>query len=607
MTDITKTVIVNTAYKEHYMTINERVEALRGQMKSAGFSAWIINGTDPHQSEYVSDRWHSRRWISGFTGSAGTVVITEKQALIWVDSRYFVQCADQIKGTVYEMRKVDGPEATSPLAFLKETFKNNEKVGISAETLMVSAKKRYLDNGINIQATDDLLDAIWTDRPAMPENPVVQMDTELTGLSAQQKIDKIRENGKENNEDYQLVSSLDDIAWILNLRGCDIEDTPVFIAHLLIGPKDVKLFTPDTRFTESDPKVTPDCYTVLPYDAIADELEKLHDATVRLNPDRINMKLLNALQKARNIKISEGREYSTDLKAVKNEAELDGMRIAHILDGVALVNFLAMVKRNEYDFTEVSIAKALADEREKEEDYLGPSFSTIAGFGAHGAVVHYSATEETDIPIQGNGLLVLDSGGQYTCGTTDITRTLLFGEATQEQKEDYTMVLKGHLALASQVFPKGTTGHQIDCLAHQFLWQRGLDYFHGTGHGVGHRLAVHEGPQRISSKQGTGAPVALEAGMVISDEPGLYKEGKHGIRIENLVAVTEAMKTEFGQFLTFEVLTCCPYERDLIVKDMLSKDEIEMVDDYHRWVREMLIDMVDEDAKDYLVEATKPL
>lgn len=585
------------------MDINEKVTALRGEMEKAGLKAWIINGTDPHQSEYVCDRWHARRWISGFTGSAGTVVVTMDKALIWVDSRYFVQCAAQIKGTVFEMRKVDGPEATSPVDFLTETFPNGEKVGISAETLMISAKLRYNAKGINIQATADILDNIWTDRPNMPENPVTRMDDEICGLTPMQKIDSIRELGKKAHEDYHLVSSLDDIAWILNLRGTDIDDTPVFLAHLLIGPECVKLFTPKARFTD----VTPDCYEVLPYDAIEDELAKLKDVTVRLNPDRINMRLRNGLDRATGVKVSEGREYSTDLKAVKNETELEGMRIAHILDGVAMVNFLAMVKRNEYDFTEVSIAKALSDEREMEEDYLGPSFSTIAGFAEHGAVVHYSATEETDKAIEGNGLLVLDSGGQYTCGTTDITRTLLFGAATEEQRKDYTLVLKGHLALASQVFPRGTTGHQLDVLAHQFLWQNGMSYFHGTGHGVGFRLSVHEGPQRVSAAQGTGAPVPLEKGMVISDEPGLYKEGKHGIRIENLIAVTEAMKNEFGQFYAFEILTACPYERDLIVKEMLTQDEIDMVDDYHRWVREVLIDMVNEDAKQYLIEATQPL
>ena len=585
------------------MQVNEKLDALRNEMKKAGLNAWIINGTDPHQSEYVCDRWASRRWISGFSGSAGTVIVTQEKALIWVDSRYFVQCADQIRGTAFEMRKLDGPEATRPIDFLAENLSKGKKVGISAETLMIAAKDRYTQKGIDIVATDDLLDNIWLDRPAMPENPVVSLDDSLTGMSLQEKVGKIREIGHQKGEDYHLISSLDDIAWILNLRGNDIDDTPVFLAHLLIGPDSVKLFTPKARFKN----VKADGFEVLPYDSVAAELSMLKNVTVRLNPERINMKMKNALDKAINVKISNGREYSTDLKAVKNETELEGMRIAHILDGVALVNFLALVDRNEYDFTEVSIAKALSDERELEEDYLGPSFNTIAGFGAHGAVVHYSATEETDIPIEGNGLLVLDSGGQYTCGTTDITRTLLFGKATREQKEDYTLVLKGHLALSSQVFPKGTTGHQLDALAHQFLWQRGLDYFHGTGHGVGHRLSVHEGPQRVSSKQGTGEPVALEPGMVLSDEPGIYKEGRHGIRIENLVAVTEAMETEFGKFYTFEVLTCCPYERKLIVKNMLSPAELDMVNDYHSWVREMLLPLVDENARDYLIRATEPL
>jgi len=585
------------------MTINERVSKLRQEMSKQGLAAWIINGTDPHQSEYVSPRWQSRKWISGFTGSAGTVIVTMDRALIWVDSRYFVQCADQIRGTVFEMKKIDGPEASSPLDFLSDTFSDNQKVGISAETLMVSARDKYISRGINIQATDDILNLIWTDRPAMSDYPVEKMDDEVCGMTASQKIETLRAMGKKNKEDCQLVSSLDDIAWILNLRGSDIDDTPVFLAHLLICPDKVMLFTPESRFSD----VKPECYEVLPYDSVASVLSSLSDVTVRINPDRINMRLMNAIQSAHNVKISEGREYSTDLKAAKNESELEGMRVAHILDGVAMVNFLAMVDRNEFDFTELSISQALSDEREREEDYLGPSFSTIAGFGAHGAVVHYSATEETDIPITGNGLLVLDSGGQYTCGTTDITRTLLFGKATKEQKEDYTLVLKGHLALSSQIFPKGTTGHQLDALAHQFLWQRGMDYFHGTGHGVGHRLSVHEGPQRISSKQGAGEPVPLEPGMVLSDEPGIYKEGKHGIRIENLVAVTESMKTDFGTFYTFEVLTCCPYERKLIDKSLLSADEIRMVDEYHQWVREMLIDMVDDEAKDYLKKATAPL
>lgn len=585
------------------MTVNEKVSALRDEMKKTGLDAWIVNGTDPHESEYVNERWQTRKWLSGFTGSAGTVVVTKDKAIIWVDSRYFVQCAAQIKGTCFEMRKLNGPEASHPMDFLSSEFKDGGKVGISAETLMVATEESYREDGIDIVPMDDIIDAIWTDRPPMPDNPVERMPDDVCGETSEEKIARIREASSKNGEDYDLISSLDDIAWILNLRGSDIEDTPVFMAHLLIGPDSVRLFTPKERFKD----VQPNGFELFDYDEIVPALRNLRDCTVRINPRRINMKLRKALDEAVNVKVSNGREYSTDFKACKNDSELEGMRIAHILDGVALVNFLAMVKRNEFDFTELSIAQALEDERALEEDYLGPSFSTIAGFADHGAVVHYSATEDTDKAIEGNGLLVLDSGGQYTCGTTDVTRTLLFGEATQEQKEDYTLVLKGHLALCSQVFPKGTAGVQLDVLAHQFLWQKGMNYFHGTGHGVGFRLSVHEGPQRISAGIGSEKPVSLEKGMVVSDEPGLYKEGKHGIRIENLIAVVPAMKTDFGEFYTFETLTVCPYERDLICKDMLTESEVSMIDDYHEWVYETLKDMVDESSLDYLREATKPL
>ena len=582
------------------MTVNERVQALRRLMDENGLSAWIINGTDPHESEYVSERWKSRRWISGFTGSAGFVVITALKALIWVDSRYFVQCAEQIKGSSFEMKKLDGPDASSPVDWIKENV--HGKTGIAADTLMVEKQRKYAEKGIEITPFRDLLDEIWTDRPAMPASAVVRMSDRLCGESIQSKVDRIRKGVADKGAEWTLVSSLDDIAWTLNLRGSDIDDTPVFLAHLLIGPSCVKLFTPVSRFTEKLLSELP--FEVFEYNEITAHLGQLENTSILLNPQRINSMLFGALPSS--VKVVEGREISTDLKACKNKAELEGMRTAHILDGVALVNFLAMVDEGKYSFTEVSIAQALANEREQEKDYLGPSFATIAGFADHGAVIHYSATEETDREIKGNGLLVLDSGGQYTAGTTDITRTLLFGRATKEQKEDYTLVLKGHLALAAQVFPEGTNGHQLDILAHMFLWNRGMTYFHGTGHGVGFRLSVHEGPQRISIHPAS-AEVRLQEGMILSDEPGIYKEGKHGIRIENLVAVVPAMKTEFGQFYTFETLTCCPYERKLIDRDMLTAEEIELVDTYHAWVWEKLHSLVDPDAVEYLRKATAPL
>lgn len=583
------------------MKVNEKVDELRNQMKKKGLAAWIINGTDPHNSEYVNARWRSREFISGFTGSAGIVVITMDKALIWVDSRYFVQCASQIKKTYFEMKKIDGPEASNPYQWLCENLKKNAKVGIASETLMVADERKLSDMGVKICPCEDILNKVWKDRPDMPSFPVVEMEEELCGESVKSKIERIRAKAKEDKASYVLVSSLDDIAWILNLRGSDIQDTPVFMSHLLIGPKDVKLFTPVERF--KDVNLKDKNYKVLPYENVIEELS-LVKGSICLNPKKINMQLFSAI--GSDVKIVEKEEYSTLFKACKNEEELSGMRAAHILDGVALVNFLAEVASKKNDYTEVSIALALEEERAMEESYLGPSFDTIAGFAHHGAVVHYSATKKTDIPITGNGLLVLDSGAQYTFGTTDITRTLLFGKATKEQKQDYTLVLKGHLALASQIFPKGTDGHQLDVLAHQFLWNNGMTYFHGTGHGVGHRLSVHEGPQRISISP-LCAGITLEKGMVISDEPGVYKEGKHGVRIENLVAVTEAFENEFGTFYTFETLTCCPYERKLIDTSLLTDEEINLVDGYHAWVYSKLKDMVEPKALKYLKEATKPL
>lgn len=580
------------------MLIDKKVQLLRRQMRKNKLAAFIINGTDPHKSEYVCDRWQAREWISGFTGSAGTVVVTDKQALIWVDSRYYVQCKAQIKGTCFEMRKIDGPEATSPVDFIVENIKK-ERVGISAETLMLSTKRSYKDKGINIVPCADLLDKIWDDRPSFPDSKVVTMPVKFSGESLSSKVARIREAAKKDGADYVLISSLDGIAWTLNLRGNDIEDTPVFLSYLLIGPDDIMLFTSESReldFDEEQMEVS-----VLPYEKTANVLKEI-SGTVALNPNTTNMLIYDALKKCKIVEIAE--DYSTNFKACKNPVELEGMRKAHIVDGVALVNFMAKVEARTTSYTEVSIAKLLEDERKKSKDYLGPSFSTIAGFADHGAVVHYSATEETDKAINGSGLLVLDSGGQYPYGTTDITRTLLFGRPTKEQKEDYTLVLKGHLALANSVYPKGTSGHQLDVLAHRPLWQYGMTYFHGTGHGVGHHLSVHEGPHRISTYPSN---VALEPGMVVSDEPGVYKEGKHGIRIENLIAVKEHLKNEFGTFYAFETLTCCPYELKLIEKNMLTAGEIKKVNAYHKWVWDTLKGLVSPEGKEWLKKATMPL
>ncbi|MCQ2397913.1 MAG: aminopeptidase P family protein [Sphaerochaetaceae bacterium] len=560
------------------LTVNEKISRLRKLLAQKGLSAWIVNGSDPHRSEYVCDRWQTRRWLSGFTGSAGTVVVTAQQAVIWVDSRYFIQCAEQIRGTCFEMRHLDGPDSSKPSDFLS----GMKNVGIAAETLSIAAMREYKAKGVEICPCEDFIDELWVDRPSIPNGYIEVIEDEICGESSDSKMGRIREKMKQDGVNWCLLSSLDDIAWVTNRRGCDVKNTPVFLSYLLIGENDVKLFCGET------------------YGQVFQALEGL-SGTVRLDPHKVNLKLFNCIH----TKVQEGSDYTVLMKACKNETELNGMRLAHIMDGVAMVNFLAHFKScKKGEFSELSVIEELEEEREREESYLGPSFDTLAGFGEHGAVVHYRADAESDRKICKNGLLVLDSGGHYLCGTTDITRTVLIGRAAKKQKEDYTLVLKGHLALASQSFPEGTTGHQLDVLAHAPLWNQGLNYFHGTGHGVGFRLSVHEGPHNISVRY---KDVPLQEGMVVSDEPGIYREGSHGVRIENLVAVVPSMKTDYGEFLTFETLTCCPYERELIEKSMLTAEEIDLIDTYHSWVFGKLKKLVDRESLKYLEEATKPL
>ena len=586
------------------MTVNEKIYALRKVMKENDLDAYIINGTDPHQSEYVSECWQTRAFISGFTGSAGTVIITQYDAYIWVDSRYFIQCELEIKDTEFRMKKIDGTEAETINDYLK-SLGSDKSIGISAETITISEIKEYEKEGIKIKPVPDLLNIIWENRPAIPCFPVIKLSDKLCGKSVKEKIEDLRKKIKSVNADCTLISSLDDIAWILNLRGSDINNCPVFISYLFIDENNAILYTSLEHFKKI--KTENLLYKIEDYNNISDKLSNLNSCSIYLNPEKTNMYLYSKINKD-NVKIIFGNDYSTLMKACKNTSEIEGMINAHIQDGAAMVNFLSEVYSTytSEKYNELSLAKLLEEKRKKSKDYINPSFDTISAYKEHGAIVHYSATAQTNKDISGNGLLVLDSGGQYKMGTTDITRTLLFGKATKEQKIDYTLVLKGHLALTKQCFPQKTTGLQLDILAHQFLWNQGLNYYHGTGHGVGCRLNVHEGPQRISSHANAGK-VALEEGMIISNEPGLYKEGKHGIRIENLIYVTSYMETDFGKFYKFNTLTCCPYEKKLILKEMLTAEEIEQINTYHTWVYRQLKNLVDKTSLPYLRESTLPL
>ena len=586
--------------------IDERLSNLRKEMQKAGINAYLITGTDPHQSEYVAPRWRTRAFISGFTGSAGTVIVTETEALLWVDSRYFIQAEEEIKGTEFRMLKLDTPGFPSPYEWLKENLKKDDVLGIDSNSISITeffrVSKELKKSRIEVKATDDLLDRIWKSRPAVPTTKCVEMRDEYAGFTASAKVSLIRLKLRENKAKWTLITSIDDIAWITNLRADDIPYNPVFYSYAFISLDKAIIYVSPKRFSSDIRKKAEEAFELRDYTDIFEDIGTLTRKGVGyFDPDKVNYIFAPFVDKPRNIR---GRDISTDLKARKNPSELEGMRRAHFLDGIAFANFMAKLNPTGI-YSEIEISERFEEEREKMEGYLGPSFAPISGFREHGAMCHYSASEKSNKKIAEEGLLVLDTGSQFEFGMTDLTRTLLFGiEATEEERRDYTLVLKGHLALASQRFLAGTTGVQLDILAKQFLWQAGMSYFHGTGHGVGCRLNVHEGPMRISSKL---IDVPMLPGMVVSDEPGLYKEGRHGIRIENLVAVQQDVNTEFGQFYSFETLSVVPYEKRLIDVRYLTDSEIDRINAYHKWVHDQIYDYVSNEAKIWLDEATSPI
>lgn len=586
--------------------IEERIDALRKEMSEIGVDAWFITGTDPHQSEYVAPRWRTREFITGFTGSAGTVIITKDKALLWVDSRYFLQGAQQIEGTEIILMKLDTDGTPEPWTWLQENMEKGSRVGVDGKTISIESFEKnsvtLKKKGIELVSTDDLLLPIWKDRPDVPCTPVTKMKDEYAGFTAAAKINFVRIKMRQMNASWTFIASIDDIAWLTNLRADDIPCNPVFVSFAFISFDKAILFIDERRFDSALLEETRKDFEVRPYESAYSDLASLtRRGTGYYSPDKVSYAFAPAINKKRNLT---GRDITTDLKARKNPVELEGMRRAHFLDGIAFANFMASLDPLG-KYTELSIARMLEDERKKMEGYLGPSFEPISAFRENGALCHYSPSEEHDKTVEGQGLLVLDTGSQFSFGMTDLTRTLLFGtEATEEQKRDYTLVLKGHLALARQIFPKGTRGVQLDVLARQFLWCAGEHYMHGTGHGVGCHLNVHEGPARIS---GALIDVPLETGMVLSDEPGVYKAGRHGVRIENLVAVQSYSETEFGEFYNFEILSMVPYEKKLIDVRYLTDVEIAQIDAYHRWIKDQLIDYVFEETKPWLEEATSPL
>ena len=571
------------------MTVTQRIEALREVMKREHLAAFIFPSTDPHQGEYVPDHWKGREFISGFNGSAGTAVVTLTSAALWTDSRYFIAAEQQLQGTGFQLMKLKMPGTPTIAEWIGSECGAGAEVGLDGYCSSVNAVKALiaelrLQGGITLRTNLDPLVQIWADRPVIPENPVEIYPLQYAGESCHDKLARIRQALLEKHADGMLMSALDDIAWTLNLRGTDVHCNPVFVAYLLISSKAVTLYMNKVKLTpEVEAYLKAEGVGVAPYEAVAKGLKDYFEYNILLDPDEVNYTLYKQVTR----EMVEVESPVKRMKTVKNATEIEGFKSAMLKDGIAMVKFLSWLKPavEAGGQTEISIDKKLTSLRAEQPLYRDISFDTIAGYQTHGAIVHYEATPETDIPLKPEGFLLLDSGAQYLDGTTDITRTIALGPLTEEQKRIYTLVLKGHIQIELCKFPSGASGTQIDILAREAMWREGLNYLHGTGHGVGTYLNVHEGPHQFRMEW---KPAPLVAGMTITDEPGIYLEGKFGVRIENTLLITPYKETQFGQFLQFESLTLCPIDTTPIVRELLLDEEIAWLNQYHQHVFETL-------------------
>lgn len=587
--------------------INERIRMLRLALKANSISAFIIPSTDPHLSEYVAPHWKMREWISGFTGSAGTIVILENCAGLWTDSRYFIQAAQQLEGTDITLYKEMLPGTPTITEFLCQNLKPEDVVGINGKMFSIEQveqiRQKLETYNIHLETSGYLPDEIWKDRPGIPEAKAFIYDPKYAGISSEEKITAIRTNLQKSGIEGLFLSALDEIAWTLNLRGNDIHCNPVTISYLLITKNNITYFISPEKLTEEVRNYLEKIQVnIQPYKGAEDYLRKLNIKNILLNPSKTNYAIYSAVNPL--CKIIRGESPVTLLKAIRNKSEIAGIHNAMERDGIALVRFLKWLEESvpTEEITELKVDKKLHEYRAAQALYMGESFDTIAGYKENGAIIHYTATPKSNTTLLPKGFLLLDSGAQYLDGTTDITRTIALGELTEEEKIDYTLILKGHIALATAIFPVGTRGAQLDVLARMPIWQHKMNYLHGTGHGVGHFLSVHEGPQSIRMNEN---PVVLQPGMVTSNEPGVYKAGSHGIRTENLTLVCEAGEGMFGRYLQFETITLCPICKKGIIKEMLTKEEIAWLNTYHQNVYNRLSPHLDEEEKAWLKEATR--
>lgn len=578
-------------------------------MSNNDIAAYIIPGTDPHASEYYAEYWKERDWISGFDGSAGTAAITATKAGMWVDSRYFIHADIQLKDTGFESMKMGLPETLDIVPWLITELKAGDRVGVNPLLFSVNAfmtmQQQFKMHGIDL-VTIDLIKDIWMDRPAMPTDPLFVYDATMAGVESRDKIHAVRKKMKEALANVFIISTLDEIAWLFNIRGTDVDYNPVVTSYALITDTEAILYISSDKLDEEAIEyLDSQGITYKDYDALTADLTALStDTKVMFDANKLNQALFEALPK--DVSFVMQNSPIALMKSIKNETELKGIRNALLKDGVALTRFFIWLEDNVASgrLTEISVAKKLYDFRAEQALFFGESFSTIAGYGPHGAIVHYSADENSNATILPEGILLLDSGGQYRDGTTDITRTISLGKSTAQQKTDFTLVLKGHIAIATTKFPAGTRGSQLDILARKAMWDRAINYGHGTGHGVGHFLNVHEGPQNIRMDEN---PTILQPGMFTSNEPGLYRTDEYGIRTENLILVVEAETTEFGLFYQFETLTLFPIDTNLIDMNLMTEEEINWLNNYHQEVYDKLSPLLSSEEREWLKEKSLKL
>lgn len=592
----------------------ERIAALRKEMSNGNVDIAIIPQSDPHQSEYIADHWQVRRWLSGFTGSAGTLVVTHHEALLWTDSRYFLQATEQLNGTGIILMKDGLAETPSITQYIINTATKGETVGIDGMVYSSAEAENLRDtlstHGIRLMTDFDPIPKLWNDRPALPDCKILIHEEKYSGESTADKIGKVIKNVASQGAYSTFISALDEIAWVLNIRSRDVKCNPVATSFLYLAPNGSTLFIDESKLSDDSIKHLADNgVKTAPYGTVLNFLSNLSaNEAVLIDAPHTASTILSTLQASGEpSRVILGQSPIALFKSIKNDTQIECTRKAMIRDGVALVKLFMDIEQrlaNGDKITEIEVGELAAHYRSQGELYFDDSFDPIAGFGAHGAIVHYSATPESNAQLTADNMFLLDSGAQYLDGTTDITRTVSLGNPTAQQKRDFTLVMKGHIALGSMIFPAGTRGAQLDALARQFLWKEGLSYLHGTGHGVGYFLNVHEGPQSIRLNEN---PTPLMPGMITSNEPGVYREGEYGIRCENLVLTVPAFTTDFGEFYKFETLTLFPFDLNLFDTSIMSDEEIAWVNDYHHMVRTRLTPHLNEEQSAWLAAKTEKL